>query len=213
MSPWTSDKRSQRFVILWNMDKMRETRLIIIHKSFLILYFWWNIWVLVWLSAGFALFGYYSTRSVGPFLWEACLFQPWLRHGQQRFRRLCSQRSSWKLRLRRFKNLEVKDPREPISEPWWDDDTTLVAMFLGRIFFFRRQGGLIKDVNESTSSQEAESSKGWFSAVLHQLLQCFFRFAIQIFNRQSLSFDGFLVYKHDGQSPSALADCERKSSC
>ena len=32
---------------------------------------------------GFALFGYHSTRSVGSFLWEACLFQPWRnRHGQ-----------------------------------------------------------------------------------------------------------------------------------
>lgn len=157
------------------LTKMRETSPIIIHKSCLILYFPWNIWVLIWLSADLHCLGIIPTRSVGSFLWEACLFQPWRnRHGQsstaQQFRRLCSQRSSWKLRLRRFKSLEVKDPREPISEPWWDDDTTLVAIFFGGGFFFseRFQVGDSLKMYMNPSSQEVESSKGCW-AVLHQL--------------------------------------------
>ena len=62
MSPWGSDKRSQRY---WEiLTKMWETRPIIIHKSCLILYFPWNIWVLAWLSADLRCLG-----IILPVLW------------------------------------------------------------------------------------------------------------------------------------------------
>ena len=199
------------------LTKMRETSLIIIHKSCLILYFPWNIWVLVWLSADLRCLGIIPTRSVGSFLWEACLFQPWRnRHGQsstaQQLRRLCSQRSSWKLRLRRFKSrFEVKDPREPISEPWWDDDTTLVAFVLGEDCYFFRN-----DVRWGIHWRCTwiHLPRKWnHPRVVGQSYikcKCFFRFAIQISNWQSLSFDGFQIYAWFNHLQ-LVADCERKS--
>ena len=160
------------------LTKMRETSLIIIHKSCLILYFPWNIWVLVWLSADLRCLGIIPTRSVGSFLWEAWSFSTMAKPPWTKLNRAAV---APPLQPKIFMKAAPPEIQEPIRSEgskrayfralvrWWYNFGLRFVLGEDCFFFSERfQVGDSLKMYMNPSSQEVESSKGCW-AVLHQV--------------------------------------------